>query len=183
MTSQPRRLSQVVVVGLLSGAVYGVLQGLGDRSISKGTISGLIFGAVMAVAHYATLRTNAHLAGLRPREQRMVSAAVRRGEAVTDPALAGHAVHLARNVQCLPGGQRLGRLLAWGLLAASVVELSLSVWSGSIPGVVAGTFSCVVWVIILVLGPRLERHVQDRARAAEMANRRVVASSATPRRG
>lgn len=179
MPSGHHRLRHVVAVGLVSGAVYGTLQGLGDRSIGKGVISGLFVGAVMGACQYGTFRANAHLTGLRPREQRMVSAAVRRGRAVTEPALAGRAVDHARTVQLTPGRQRLGPLLAWGLLAVSVVGLGLSVSSGFTAGMVAGAFSCMVWAAILVLGPPLERHVQDRARAAEVANQKVVDSSAT----
>ncbi len=109
----------------------------------------------------------------------MVSAAVRRGRAVTEPALAGRAVDHARTVQQSPGGQRLAHLLAWGLLAISVVGVVLSLASRSTVGIIVSTFSCVVWAAILVLGPPLERHVQDRARAAEVANQKVVDSSAT----
>lgn len=183
MASEPHRRRRVLTYGLLSGAVYGILQGLANSSVSAGVVNGLLFGTVMGAAHYASLRANAHLGGLGLREQRMVMAAVRRGRAVADPALAGPAIDQARNVQLTPGGQRLGHLLAWGLLAVSVVGLGLSVWSGSVSGVIAGAFSGVVWVIILLVGPPLERHFQDRARAAEVANRRVVDSSATAGQG
>ena len=173
MPSEPRRF-RYSIAGLSSGAVYGALQGLGDRSIGKGVISGLLFGAVMGAADYATFRVNTHLAGLRPRERRMVSAAVRRGRVVSEPALAGSAVDHARTVHQIPGGQRLAHLLAWGLLAVSVVGVVLSVASKFTVGTIVSTFSCVVWAAILVFGPPLERHVQRRARAAEVANQRVV---------
>ncbi|HSH60761.1 MAG TPA: hypothetical protein VK988_14220, partial [Acidimicrobiales bacterium] len=62
-------------------------------------LSGLVFGAFMSGAHYAGLRANAHLSGLRPQEQRKVSAAVRRGQAVADPSLAAAAIRHAQNVQ------------------------------------------------------------------------------------
>jgi Flp pilus assembly protein TadB len=165
---------QAIAYGLLSGAVYGALQGLGDRSIGKAVVSGLLFGAVMSAVHYAGLRANAHLSGLRPQEQRKVSAAVRRGQAVADPSLAAAAIRHAQNVQQRSGDQRLGKLLAWGLLGASVLALGLTVWAGSTPGVISAGFSCLVWVLILVLGPRLERRTQDRARAAELATTRLV---------
>ncbi len=165
---------QALAYGLLSGAVYGALQGLGDRSIARAVISGLLFGAVMSAVHYGRLRANAHLSGLRPQERRKVWAAVRRGQAVADPSLAAAAIRHARNMQRPPGGQRLGRVLAWGLLGASLLALGLTVWAGSTPGVIAAGFSCLVWVVILVLGPRLERRTQDRARAAELATMRLV---------
>jgi hypothetical protein len=165
---------QALAYGLLCGALYGALQGLGDRSIGKAVLSGLVFGAVMSAAHYAGLRANAHLSGLRPQERRTVWAAVRRGQAVADPSLAAAAIRHAQNVQHPPGGQRLGRVLAWGLLGASVLALGLTVSAGSTRGVIAAGFSCLVWVVILVLGPRLERRIQDRARAAELATARLV---------
>ncbi len=165
---------QAVAYGLLSGAVYGALQGVGDRSIARAVVNGLFFGAVMSAVHYGGLRANAHLTGLRPKERRTVWAAVRRGQAVADPSLAAAAIRHARIMQRPPGGQRLGRVLAWSLLGASVLALGLTVWAGSSPGVIAAGFSCLVWVVILVLGPRLERRTQDRARAAELATARLV---------
>ncbi|HSH59134.1 MAG TPA: hypothetical protein VK988_05725 [Acidimicrobiales bacterium] len=137
-------------------------------------VNGLFFGAVMSAVHYGGLRANAHLTGLRPKERRAVWAAVRRGQVVADPSLAAAAIRHARNMQRPSGGQRLGRVLAWGLLGASVLALGLSVWAGSTPGVITAGFSCLVWTVILVLGPRLERRIQDRARAAELATMRLV---------
>ncbi|HSH58846.1 MAG TPA: hypothetical protein VK988_04225 [Acidimicrobiales bacterium] len=165
---------QALAYGLLSGAVYGALQGLGDRSIAKAVVNGLLFGAVMSAAHYAGLRANAHLTGLRPKQRRAVRAAVRRGQAVADPSLAAVAIRHARNMQQRSGDQRLGQLLAWGLLGASLLALGLTVSAGSTPVVIAAGFSCLVWVVILVLGPRLERRIHDRARAAELATMRFV---------
>jgi hypothetical protein len=140
----------------------------------RAVLSGLVFSTVMSAAHYVGLRANADLTGLRPQERRTVWAAVRRGQAVADPSLAAAAIRHARNVQRPPGGQRLGRVLAWGLLSASVLALGLGVSAGSTPGVIAAGFSCLVWVVILVLGPSLERLIQDRARAAELATARLV---------
>ncbi len=149
-----------------------------DSSIDKGIVGGLFFGAIMGAVEYATFRANAHLAGLRPREQLMVSAAVRRGCAVTEPTLADRAVAHARIVQLRPGGRRLASVLAWGLLAVSVIGVVVSAAVGSTVGVGAGTFSGVVWAVILVVGPPLERFVQRRPRAAEVANQRAVDASA-----
>jgi hypothetical protein len=165
---------QALAYGLLFGALYGALLGLGDRSIGEALLNGLVFGAAMSAAYYAGLRANAHLTGLRPQERRKVAAAVRRGQAVADPSLAAAAIRHARNVQRPTGGQRLGPVLAWGLLGASVLALGLTVWAGSTPGVIAAGFSCLVWVVILIFGPRLERRTQDRARAAELATARLV---------
>ncbi len=174
MRWEARPARQALTYGLFSGAVYGALQGLGYRSLARAVVNGLFFGAVMSAVHYAGLRGNAHLTGLRPQERWTVQAAVRRGQAVTDPSLAAAAIRHARNVQQRSGDQRLGQLLAWGLLGASALALGLTVSAGSTPGVIAAGFSCLVWVVILILGPRLERRTQDRARAAELATARLV---------
>lgn len=169
-----RPFIQALTVGLVSGAVYGVLQGLGDASIGRGAFSGLFFGAIMGAVQYAGLRANAHLAGLRPREKRMVMVAVRRGLPVADPSLASAAVRQAQNAQVAAGRQRSGAYLAWALLAISVVALGLSVASTYLPGVGVSTFSAAVWLVILVLGPKLDRHFRDRAHAAEEANSQLL---------
>lgn len=77
-------------------------------------------------------------------------------------------------MQTAAGGQQLGRFLSWGLLAISVVALGMSVATAYLPGVGVSTFSSAVWVTVLVLGPKLEGRLRERARAAEMANRRVA---------
>lgn len=160
--------------GLLWGAAIGVLQGLEDWSVGRGVIRGIIFGAVITALGYAGLRVNSHLVGLSPREQRMVVAAVRRGRPVTDPALTSAAVRHAQKMQIGAGGQRLGQFLAWVLLAVSVVALGVSVATAYLPGVGVSTISSAIWVLILVVGPKLEGRLRERARAAEVANSQLV---------
>lgn len=162
---------QAVTRGLLGGAVIGVLQGLDDASLERGVISGLLFGVVLTLLRYAGLRVNLHLDGLSSREKQAVMEAVRRGLPVTDPSLAPAAIRHAQRAQGVAGGQRLGPFLAWILLAISVVTLGVSMATGDAPGVAASAFSSVVWVAILVLGPKLEGRFRERARAAEVANR------------
>ncbi len=50
----------------------------------------------------------------------------------------------------------------------------MSVATAYLPGVGVSTFSSAIWATILVLGPKLEGRLRERARAAEMANRLVA---------
>ncbi len=114
-----------------------------------------------------------HLAGLSYQQKRAVVSAVRRGDAIGDPALAEPTIHEAQRVQASAGNQRSAVVLARCLLAASVLGLGLALELGSTAGAAAAGFSLVVWVVILLVGPPLERRRAANARAAEAAARRT----------
>ncbi len=159
-----------LVGGVLAGAFYGALQGLSERSLLAGVISGLFFAAAMTVTFfYSFRRAGEHLVGLSYRQKRAVVRAVRRGEPVSDPALAGPTIRHAQRVQASVGGQRFGVVLARALLAVSVVGLGLALLVGSTVGAAAAGFSLAVWTVILFVGPPLEQRKTANARAAEAA--------------
>lgn len=125
-----------LVQGGIAGAVYGTFQGLEDRSLLSGVLWGLFFGLVMTAAFYSAWRAGEHFVGLTYREKRAVLRAVRRGEPVGDPALAGAVIRQAQRVQASAGSQRLGVALAQGFLAMSALGLAWR-WRSATPSVLA----------------------------------------------
>jgi hypothetical protein len=114
--------------------------------------------------------------GLDPEGQRRVAAAVRAGEAVTDPAEAAAAVQLARLAQrrlearTLPSALRIsaGVTLAWLLLVALPATLATGV---HLAALAAGLgIGLLLFSAILLLGRRQLRL----ARRAERRNRRLL---------
>ncbi len=124
--------------------------------------------AMFTAVFYAGRRANEHLAGLGYGQRRAVIRAVRRGQPVSDPALAEVTIRHAQLVQGGVRTQRLSTVLASVFLAASVVGLGAALAVGSAAGTVAAAFSLVVWIVILVLGPRVDRRAREKARAAEL---------------
>ncbi len=88
MAVERRRLGMALGEGLLAGAFYGFLQGLDEGSLATGITSGLFLALVIAVTSYFARRGGEHLDGLSYQQRRAVVSAVRRGEAIGDPALA-----------------------------------------------------------------------------------------------
>jgi hypothetical protein len=172
-----------VAGGVVSGVVYGTIQGVDNGSVTAGFVQGLIFGIPMTAISYAGARSTTHLGGLSYRQRRVVMGAVRDGARVNDPALADATIRHARAVRAgsSPRIRRTVLVVLWGLLVASVLGLGLSLVIGSASGAVAGVFSSVVWVVILLIGPPLEQRRLDRAAAAEAAARGQTPSSPSSR--
>ncbi len=173
MGTERRRLRGPLGGGVLAGALYGTIQGFSQRSLLAGVISGLFFAAAMTVPFYLSRRAGEHLAGLSYRQKRAVMRAVRRGESVSDPDLAGPTIRHAQRVQASVGGQRFGVVLARALLAVSVLGLGLALLGRSTAGGAAAGFSLAVWTVILLVGPPLEQRKRANARAAEAAASRL----------
>nr|MDQ3353169.1 hypothetical protein [Actinomycetota bacterium] len=97
-----------------------------------------------------------------------VMKAVREGHPVHDPALAEATIRHAQALQAgwSPPVRRTVLLMLWSLLGASLVGLGVSLVIGSGSGAVAGAFSSVVWVVILLIGPPLENRRLANAEAA-----------------
>jgi hypothetical protein len=162
-----------VAGGVVSGVVYGTLQGIANGSVAAGFVRGMIFGIPMTAISYAGARATAHLGGLDNRQRRMVMRAVRDGDRVDDPALAQATIRHAQQVRARasPQARRTALVILWSLLGASLVGLGVSLVIGSVSGAVAGAFSSVVWVVILLIGPPLEKRSLNNAEAAEAAAR------------
>ncbi len=156
MRIERRRLGGALCQGVLAGALYGLFQGLGEGSLLVGVISGLFFGLVMTAGFYSASRAGEHLAGLSYRQKRTVLGAVRRGEPVVDPRLAEPTIRQAQRVRASVGHQRLGVVVAGGLLALSVLGLGLALVFGDSAGAAAAGFSMVAWAVILLVGPPLD---------------------------
>ncbi len=169
MGIERRRLAGALLSGVLAGSFYGFFQGFTEGSVVVGVLSGLFFGLFMSVVFYVTNRAGEHLVGLTYRQKRAVLRAVRRGEPVSDPALAGPTIRHAQLIQASAGGQRLGIVLGRSLLVASLLGLVLALLLGSTAGALAASFSLVVWTVIVLVGPPLEQRKATRARAAEVA--------------
>ncbi len=173
MGTERRQLRGPLGRGVLAGVLYGAFQGFSEGSLLAGVISGLFFGAAMTVTFYSFRHAGEHLAGLSYRQRRAVMRAVRRGEPVSDPDLAGPTIRHAQRVQASVGGQRFGVVLARALLAVSVLALGLALLVRSTAGAAAAAFSLAVWTVILLVGPRLEQRKTANARAAEAAASRL----------
>ena len=173
MAVERRRLGAVLAQGVLAGALYGFLQGVDEGSLATGVTWGLVFALVFTVSSYFARGGGEHLAGLSYQQKRAVVSAVRRGDAIGDSALAEPTIHEAQRVQASVVRQRSAVVLARCLLAASVLGLGLVLALGSTAGAAAAGFSLVVWVVILLVGPPLERRRAENALAAEAAARRT----------
>ncbi len=169
MGIERRRLAGALRSGVLAGILYGSIQGLTEGSVVVGVVLGLFFGLSMSMVFYVSNRAGGYLVGLTYRQKRAVLRAVRRGEPVSDPALAGPTIRQAQLIQAPAGGQRLGIVLGRGLFVASLLGLVLALVLGSTAGAVAAAFSLVVWTVIILVGPPLEQRKAARARAAEVA--------------
>ena len=173
MAVERRRLGAALAQGVLAGSLYGFLQGLDEGSLATGVTWGLVFALVFTVSSYFARGGGAHLAGLSYQQKRAIVSAVRRGDAIGDPALAKPTIHEAQRVQASVARQRPAVVLARCLLAASVFGLGLALALGITAGAAAAGFSLMVWVVILLVGPPLERRRAANALAAEAAARRT----------
>ncbi|HEV2766291.1 MAG TPA: hypothetical protein VGV63_01125 [Acidimicrobiales bacterium] len=166
-----------IVQGLIFGTGFGLIQGLLQRSLSYGVVSGLFFGPVMYLVFLRAAAANPHMAELTLRQRREVIASIRRGRPVHDPALAAATVVHARQVQDRARGGRWGLVLVWIFLTVSVVGLGLALALDSALGAIGAGFSLAVWTVILLVGPALERRTMANARAAQQAAQRLVPPS------
>lgn len=172
---QKGRLRVPIASGVLAGVVSGTVVGIVQQSILAGAINGVVYGGFMAAMFASSPFRHLSFAGLSYRQQRQVAQAVRRGRAVTDLALADATVRYARQVrQRRMHDRALAFRLAWGLLVASVIGLVAALVLGSATGLIAAGVSVVVWIIVLTVGPILERHIVANALAAEQATRRLI---------
>ena len=170
MRIESGRLSRATGVGVGLGSMYGAFEVLGGRSLLTGVVSGLIVATVMGASFYASLGWGpAHLSGLDYGQRHAVTRAVRLGRGVDDPALAEATIRHARWVQRSARPQRWMIVLVWSLLGASGLALVAALLSGDAFVAFAGALSLVVWTVILLVGPRLERRRLARAQKAEAA--------------
>ena len=169
MRTQWRRVPRTIGLGVLAGTVYGAFQVLGGDSLLSGVVTGLIFATFMAAGYYAGLGRFAHLSELTRGQRHTVARAVRLGRGLDDPALAEATIRHARWVQRAARPERWMTLIVWVLLGASGVALVAALLLGDAYVAFAGAFSLVVWTLILVVGPRVERRQVARAQRAEAA--------------
>jgi hypothetical protein len=168
MRIEPGRLSRATGVGVGIGSMYGAFELLGGRSLLTGVITGLIVATVMAASFYASLgRGPTHLSGLNYGQRNAVTRAVRLGRGVDDPALAEATIRHAGWVQRSARPQGWMIVLVWSLLGASGLALVAALVWGDTYVAFAGALSVVVWTVILLVGPRVERRRLARAQKAE----------------
>ena len=151
----------------------GTTQGVLQRSVISGVVTGLISGAFWGALAWGRSPTSA-MVGLSFRERRAVMTSVRTGKGVSSPALALATIGEAARVQQENRHFRSALLLAGTLLALSLLALGVGVAAGSLPAVAAGAFSVAVWAVILIVGPVMQRRRGVRALAAEQAARRLL---------
>jgi hypothetical protein len=169
MRTDLRRLCTATGFGVFSGTVYGGLQVLGGESMLTGVVTGLVFATFMAAGFYAGLTRVPHLSDLNYRQQRTVVRAVRLGRGVDDPALAEPTIRHARWIQRSARPQRWMTVLVGSLLGASGLVLVVALVLGDAYFAFAGAFSLVVWTLILLVGPRVDRRRVAQAQRAETA--------------
>ncbi len=169
MRTQLRRVPRAIGFGVVSGTVYGVFQVLGGDSLLSGVVTGLIFAAFMAAGFSAGLGRVPHLSELTYSQRHTVTRAVRLGRGVDDPALAEATVRHARWVQRSARPERWMTLFVWSLLGASALALVAALVLEDADVAFAGAFSLVVWTLILLVGPRVERRRVAQAERAEAA--------------
>ncbi len=169
-----RRRRTAITQGAGAGTAFGLFQGLIEGSFPNGVVSGLFFGLVMYAVFLRAGHVNPYLVELSVRQRRAVLTAVRRGRSVGDPALAPATVVHARQVRDRARDARRGLVLVWIFLAVSVVGLGLALALASALGAIGAGFSLAVWIVILLVGPALERRTMANARAAQQAAQRLV---------
>ena len=171
MGTPPGQLSRSIGPGLLVGALYGTFQFIGGESLLGSFLSGLLFAAVMAAGFYFRARRLSHLSGLSYRQQLVVTRAVRQGRPVSDSALEEATIRQARLVQELARSHQWAIVLVWCFVSVSALALVAALALGDAVVALAGAFSLVVWVVILIVGPAWDRRRAANARAAETAVR------------
>ncbi len=149
--------------------MYGGFQVLDGDSLLTGVVTGLIFATFMAAGFYAGLGRVPHLSELTYSQRHTVTRAVRLGRGVDDPALAEATVRHARWVQRSARPERWMTLFVWTLLGASALALVAALVLADAYLAFAGAFSLVVWTLILLVGPRVERRRVAQAQRAEAA--------------
>ena len=169
MRTDLRRLSTATGFGAFSGTVYGALQVLGGESLLTGVVTGLVFATFMAAGFYGAATRLPHLSGLNYRQKRSVMRAVRLGRGVDDPALAEPTISHARWVQRSAASQRWMTVLVATLLGASGLVLVVALVLEDAYLAFAAAFSLMVWILILLVGPRVDRRRVAQAQRAEMA--------------
>jgi hypothetical protein len=180
MKGKSRLLAVPIASGVLFGLVTTGFQGFSPGSIIIGLVQGMLLGALMVAISLSSPFQHGAFAGLGYRQQRQVAEAVRSGRAVADPALADVTVLYAQQVrQRRMHDRALAFRLAWGLLVASVIGLVAALVLGSATGLIAAGVSVVVWIVVLTVGPILERHVVANATSAEEATKALLDGNTT----
>lgn len=169
---------KVVLLGVLSGAVFGVSQGLLRDNPWVGLAGGLVFGLVMALTLRRVWGSTA-LRGLSRRERRAVSRAMRRGETVEDPRLAWPLVDQADAVLATPypvKAMRVGFVLL-GLLGVLISVLGFL--DEGVAGAGGGVLPVAVSLLLLfVVIPLSQRQRERIRRSRELTRRRHQPSEA-----
>ena len=128
-----------------------------------------VAGAVFGLGMFRLNRQASALSEITYGQRRTVTRAVRLGRGVDDPALAEATVRHARWVQMSARPERWMTLLVWSLLGASGLALVAALVLEDADVAFAGAFSLVVWTLILLVGPRVERRRVAQAQRAEAA--------------
>jgi hypothetical protein len=151
---------RVVKYGLGIAVVVGVVAGLVLRNWALGAVAGVVAGLALAWALRSYLGSTA-LDGTDRGQRKLIGRALRRGEAVTDPALApqliatGEAVLGIRKVS-----PKAMWTFTWCVLGLGV--LVLAGWLAKVDGAAQYTFLGFVMagggLVLVVTGPLAERN-------------------------
>ena len=159
---------QVVLQGVVSGAVFGGALGWMRQNLWVGLLSGAAFGLVMAVVLRKQWGSKA-FRGLDRGQRRTVRRAMRRGEAVDDPRLARPLLEAVDGVLGTPFPVVLYRVVYAlpGALALFLVALNVpdDGWSAVVSGL---PLLLISGVLLFVLLPIVRRQRGRVARAAEL---------------
>lgn len=180
--SSPARTGIVsgVPFGVVLGAFFGAEQRRGTVSsavaagVVGGVVSGVLFGLLMALVMKRQGRRWPGNASSAIRQS--ATRAVRRGETVTDPALAPAVVAVAEQVQRQATSRlvRSARVIFPLCSAIGAVLLYQAVVKDNIGAMAAWSADIVYWPVLLVLTQRLHRKRTRNAKKAEASARTLL---------
>lgn len=164
-------VGKVVLLGLLAGGLFGVVQGLLRDNGWVGLGTGVFFGLGMAVVMRRLWGSTA-MRGLSRQQRRVVSRAIRRGEPVEDPQLARPLVDQADAVLATPHPVQASRVLMalFGLFGLLVVVVEFR--DGGVAAVGSGVLLVVFSLVMLFVVIPWSGRQRERCGQAREATRR-----------
>jgi hypothetical protein len=153
---------------LLPGAIFGALTGLQDSSFHAGLFSGILFAVLFGGSmSLLTTRRTRRLGGLPTSERRQAMEIVRKGDRVTDPALAPAVIEYVAIVRRAQGKPRTVPLMTAGFLSLAAVVLIGALVSGHPGAIAADAIVFAAWAFNWFRLPRRREMVLERAALAE----------------
>jgi xanthine/uracil permease len=168
----------VLIVGVRSGTLFGLLQlatGMQwERSLLVGLMFGVIFGVVMAVVRWSRWKTARRLSSS---DRRVVARSISKGEPVNDRRLAQAVVEYAQVVRDTHDHERRYGWTLWIWATLTLILAVAETASGTTREATVLWGLVVFWIIFIATKQRRDRKTILRTARAEQAARKLLDSA------